>query len=222
MKMNGIQERTQCNVNGCKTHMANKIVCICVLFCLGHVAVTMAQSAVIDALKEYPVTVISLPKGELHWTNERPTDVKACIPAAFTDERGKVIGEYRIGGKTYGKRKYKVVVSIRPDIFYVDNKWHGDEGFQQLALVHNGQVMHFKDTRKYVRRALCKNKEGMFLLESDEAVTLNQFAKYCGKVSTEAVYLDMGSFGYGFVGSTILSPQAYFGRNKQTNWIYVK
>ena len=182
----------------------------------------MGQSSLEEALKGCQVSVITLPEGELHWTNERPEDVKACIPAAFSDENGNIVGEYRLGGKTYGKRKYRVLVSIRPNTFYVDKKWHGDEGFQQLALVYEGKVMHFKDDRKFVRRALCKNKQGYFLLESDVAMTLSAFAVCCGKVANEAIYLDMGSCGYGYVGSRILSPVAFLSRNKQTNWLYVK
>ena len=41
------------------------------------------------------VTRIDLPEGELKWSYERPKDAKMCVPAAFTDTNGKIIGAYR-------------------------------------------------------------------------------------------------------------------------------
>ena len=50
-------------------------------------------------------------------------------------------------------------------------------------------------------------------------MTLTDFAAECVKVSSNAVYLDMGKYGYGYIGNRILSPWALYARNKQTNWI---
>lgn len=38
------------------------------------------------------VTRFDLPKGELKWSNKRPQNAKMCIPAAFTDEQGQILG----------------------------------------------------------------------------------------------------------------------------------
>ena len=38
------------------------------------------------------VTRYDLPEGELKWSYEKPKDAKMCVPAAFTDTNGKIIG----------------------------------------------------------------------------------------------------------------------------------
>ena len=38
------------------------------------------------------VTRFDLPKGELKWSNTRPQNARMCIPAAFTDEQGQILG----------------------------------------------------------------------------------------------------------------------------------
>jgi len=167
-----------------------------------------------------PIIVMELPAGELVWTMERPENAKMCIPAAFSDSTGAVVGEYRIGGKSYNANN-KLKISIRPDIFYVDRKWHSDSGFQQLVLVYNDRPTKYKDTRKFVRRALCKKGSHVFLVESRHRMTLTAFAKECAKISSNAIYLDMGKYGYGHIGSRILSPWALFYKDRQTNWICV-
>jgi hypothetical protein len=85
-----------------------------------------------------------------------------------------------------------------------------DNGFQQLTLVYNSKPMKFYDSRKAIRRALCKDEDGAFILQSNYPMTLSEFASECGKCSTNAAYLDMGEYGYGF-----------FTKYKQTNWIYI-
>lgn len=167
------------------------------------------------------VIVMDLPDGQLEWTIERPKKARFCVPAAFTSLDGKIEGEYRIAGKSYYANK-RLKVSITDSIFYVDSKWHSDYGFQQLILVYNNKVKSFKDDRRFVRRALCKKDEHMFLVESVRKMTLNEFAVECGKLSSDAVYLDMGSYGFGYLGNKLLSPFAFFGREKQTNWICIK
>ena len=51
------------------------------------------------------VTRFELPKGELKWTKTRPKNAKMCIPAAFTEVDGDIVGSYRIDGKTYQRSK---------------------------------------------------------------------------------------------------------------------
>ena len=172
-------------------------------------------------LQVSPIIIMDLPEGELAWSTERPKDAKMCIPAAFTDLDGNVEGEYRLNGKIFNPNK-RLKVSISNGTFYIDRKWHSDNGFQQLSLVYNDRARTFKDSRKFVRRALCKKGNKVFLVQSRHRMTLTEFAAECAKISSNAVYLDMGEYGYGYIGNKILSPWAYFSRNKQTNWIYVK
>ena len=98
-----------------------------------------------------------------------------CVPAAFTDLEGNVEGEYRLNGVIHNLNK-RLKVSICKDIFYVDRQWHSDSGFQQLVLVYNGKARTFRDSRKFVRRALCKMSEHVFLVESSHRMTLTDFA----------------------------------------------
>ena len=79
-------------------------------------------------------------------------------------------------------------------------KWMSDNGFQQLTLVYNSKPMMFRDSRKAIRRALCKDEN--------------------------AAYLDMGEYGYGYIRkNNLIRPLHIWGfltRNKQTNWIYIE
>lgn len=176
---------------------------------------------------EKKVTRIELPKGELKWSNTRPQNAKMCIPAAFTDEQGQILGSYRINGKTYEANKTMVMrVSLKGDMFFISRKWMGDNGFQQLTLVNNSKAMKFHDKRKYIRRALCKDKDGVFILQSNYPMTMSDFALECGKRCTNATYLDMGEFGYGYIKNGLFTRPlyiwGYFTRDKQTNWLYIE
>ena len=176
---------------------------------------------------EKRVTKFELPKGELKWSNKRPQNAKMCVPAAFTDEQGEILGAYRINGKTYEANKTMVMrVSLKGDMFFISRKWMGDNGFQQLTLVNNSKAMKFHDTRKTIRRALCKDKDGAFILQSNYPMTMSDFALECGKRCTNATYLDMGEFGYGYIKNGLFTRPlyiwGYFTRHKQTNWIYIE
>ena len=162
---------------------------------------------------EKKVTRFDLPKGELKWSNKRPQNAKMCVPAAFTDEQGQILGAYRINGKTYEANKTMIMrVSLKGDMFYISRKWMGDNGFQQLTLVNNSKAMKFHDKRKYIRRALCKDKDGAFILQSNYPMTLSDFALECGKRCTNATYLDMGEFGYGYIKNGFFTrPLYYYG-----------
>ena len=57
------------------------------------------------------------------------------------------------------------------------------------------------------------------------AATMNEFAAECSKQSTNATYLDMGEYGFGYVRTNhLIRPLhiwGFFARDKQTNWIYI-
>ena len=176
---------------------------------------------------EKKVTRFDLPKGELKWSNKRPQNAKMCVPAAFTDEQGQILGAYRINGKSYEANKtMRMRVSLKGDMFFISSKWMGDNGFQQLTLVNNSKAMKFHDTRKTIRRALCKDKDGVFILQSNYPMTMSDFALECGKRCTNATYLDMGEFGYGYIKNGLFTRPlyvwGYFTRDKQTNWLYIE
>lgn len=176
---------------------------------------------------EKKVTRFDLPKGELKWSNKRPQNSKMCVPAAFTNEQGQILGAYRINGKSYEANKtMRMRVSLKGDMFFISSKWMGDNGFQQLTLVNNSKAMKFHDTRKTIRRALCKDKDGAFILQSNYPMTMSDFALECGKRCTNATYLDMGEFGYGYIKNGLFTRPlyiwGYFTRDKQTNWLYIE
>lgn len=168
------------------------------------------------------IKIMELPEGELAWTMERPEKAKMCVPAAFTGTPGGIVGEYRLDGVVHCRNKKPYRVSVCKDNFYVDKNWQSDSGFQQYILVLDGRANDYKDDRKTVRRALCKKDKHIFLVQSRFRMTMSGFAAECAKVSTCAVYLDMGEYGYGYIGRRVLSLWAYFSRDKQTNWLYVK
>ena len=181
--------------------------------------ITLVSS--LSSCTKSPIIIMELPAGDLAWTNERPKGTKMCVPAAFTDKAGNIEGEYRLNGEIFypnGKKK----VSICKDIFYVDWKWHSDYGFHQWTLVYNNKAMEFRNPRKFVRRALCKKGEHVFLVQSRHRMTVTDFAKECARVSSDAVYLDTGIYGYGHIGNKTLFPWAFCWRHRQTNWLYIK
>lgn len=173
---------------------------------------------------------IDLPEGDLKWSYERPKDAKFCVPAAFTDSIGnKIVGQYRYKGEIHQKKNKKmVIVSLKGNMFYISDNWLSDNGFQQWPLVYDSRTIKFKDPKKKIRRALCKDKNGVvFLLQSNIPMTLSDFAVECSKCSTNATYLDMGEYGYGYIKkkNNIVIPLLglfYGKRNKQTNWLYIE
>lgn len=175
---------------------------------------------------EKKVTRFELPQGELKWSDVKPENARMCIPAAFTDVDGKIYGSYRIGGKTHQDNKMRLKVSLKGDTFFISRKWMSDNGFQQLTLVYNSRPMKFRDSRKTIRRALCKDVNGAFILESNYPMSMTDFAVECSKHSTNATYLDMGEYGYGYIKKNRMARPLYiwgfFTRQKQTNWIYIE
>lgn len=197
----------------------NRFLIVLTLLCLG-----------IDSMYSQGMKVrrIDLPEGDLKWSYERPKDAKFCVAAAFTDSIGnKIIGQYRYKGETHQKKNKKmVIVSLKGNMFYISDNWLSDNGFQQWPLVYDSRTIKFKDPRKKRRRALCKDAKGAFLLESNERMTLSDFAVECSKCSTNATNLDMGEYGYGYIKkNNIERPlfgRAFLMRNKQTNWLYIE
>ena len=98
-------------------------------------------------------------------------------------------------------------------------------GFQQHVLVKNGQVRHFRDKRRFRRRALCSDDSSpgsLLIIESTRKMTLNEFATEVAKHSNNAVNLDMGRWGYGWIGNKVHSSWAIIFKHWQTNWIICK
>ena len=169
-------------------------------------------------------TKIPLPKGELRWSTTKPKRAKICVPAAFTSTNNKVIGSYRIKGKSY-KTNNKYKVSLNNNTFSINKSWTSSNGFQQLILVRNNKSYRFKSSDRSIRRALCKNGNETFILESNYPMTMTAFAYYCNKRCSDAVYLDMGEYGYGYVRYGLIKiPLHFIGficKYKQTNWLYI-
>jgi hypothetical protein len=165
--------------------------------------------------KYVPVTIVSIPK-DIKYTNE-------YNPAAYTSVDGKIEGAYRIEGHTCGSKSLKEYISIHPTKgLIIGNKWYSNNGFQQHVLVRNYKERKFKDTRKRYRRALCDECDGSasyLIIESTYPMTLSNFAKEVSKYCYNAVNLDMGDYGYGWIGKSKHTRWARYNRNKQTSWI---
>ena len=172
------------------------------------------------------VTRYDLPEGELKWSYIKPENAKMCLPAAFTGLDGKIMGSYRYDGKNYQSNRYYRKVSLKGDKFYISRNWLSDNGFQQLTLVCDSKPMKFYDSRRTIRRALCKDENGAFISQSNYPMTMSAFAVECAKCCTNAAYLDMGEYGYGYIKKGRFMIPLYiwgfFSRHKQTNWIYIE
>ena len=172
------------------------------------------------------VTRFDLPEGELKWSYIKPENARMCLPAAFTGLDGKIMGSYRYDGKNYQSNRYYRKVSLKGDKFYISRNWLSDNGFQQLTLVCDSKPMKFYDSHRKVRRALCKDENGAFILQSNYPMTMSAFAVECAKCCTNAAYLDMGEYGYGYIKKGRFARPLYiwgfFSRHKQTNWIYIE
>ena len=193
---------------------------ICLFITLTVLSVLGIRILCCDKLKIIPI------EGKLCFTDTYIQDAALCIPAAYTGYHDDIEGEYRINGKTYGQQTLKERVSIHPQKgLLISKEWQADSGFQQHVLVKNGKVRTFKDQRRFRRRALCCNKEEpnkLFIIQSRDKMTMNEFAAEVSKYSYNAVNLDMGRWGYGWAGENILSPWAIVFKKWQTNWIYCK
>ena len=172
------------------------------------------------------VTRFDLPEGDLKWSCVKPENAKMCLPAAFTDLDGGIIGSYRYDGKNYQSNKYYRKVSLKGDTFFISRNWLSNNGFQQLTMVCDSKPSKFYDSRRFIRRALCKDENGAFILQSNYPMTMSDFAVECAKYSTNATYLDMGAYGYGYIkkGGFVrpLYIWGFFSRHKQTNWLYIE
>ena len=195
-----------------------KFFLICLFITLTVLSVLGIRILCCDKLKIIPI------EGKLCFTDTYIQDAALCIPAAYTGYHDDIEGEYRINGKTYGQQTLKERVSIHPQKgLLISKEWQADSGFQQHVLVKNGKVRTFKDQRRFRRRALCCNKEEpnkLFIIQSRDKMTMNEFAVEVSKYSCNAVNLDMGRWGYGWAGDKILSPWAIVFKHWQTNWIY--
>lgn len=170
---------------------------------------------------------INLPEGELRWSTERPENARLCVPAAYSDKNGKVIGQYLFNGKQHGNLHKNIGrTSLKGNIFYADYRWLSDNGYQQHTIVLDSEPKTFVDNRYKVRRALCKKDGRVFLLQSNFPMTLTAFARICAKHAGNATNLDMGHCGYGYYkwhGITVpLALWTYATRDEQTNWLYIE
>lgn len=165
-------------------------------------------------------------EGILEFTDVYDPDATVCIPAAYTGKDGNIEGLYRIDGRTMGSKTLKERVSLHPSSgMVISPKWHSDNGFQQHVLVKDGRVRRFRDKRMFRRRALCSdasNPGKLYIIESRCPMTMNGFARVLSRHSTDAVNLDMGRWGYGWIGRKKLMRWAAPMKDKQTNWIVVK
>lgn len=174
------------------------------------------------------VTIINIPSGELKWSKQKPKHAKLCIPAAFSTINNTVVGSYRIKGKSYNNdKKYCTKISLIDNTFIINKSWKSDNGFQQILLVKNNIPVKFKGSvKKCFRRALGKNENKTFLIESNYPMTMSVFANYCSKYCSDAVYLDMGEYGYGYIKNGLFTKHLYFisfvFHYKQTNWLYIE
>ena len=178
----------------------------------------------VTAASRFKVHIVHIPQN-IEFTNEYKPDAYMCFPAAYTNTDGKILGEYRIDGKTYGNKNFKERVSLHPTKgILINSRWKADNGFQQHILVKGKIARSFKDTRKCFRRALCNETADTntpLIIMSLYPMTLSEFAQELAKHCDSAVNLDMGNFGYGWKGKIKYSLWAYYNKDSQTNWLVV-
>ena len=176
------------------------------------------------AILNIKVHIVRIPQ-MVEFTNQYDPDAYMCFPAAYTSTDGKILGEYRIDGKTHGTKNFKERISLHPTKgLIISRKWCADNGFQQHVLVTDRTARKFKDKRKCYRRALCNAKAGTntpLIIMSLYPMTLSEFAEELSRHCDNAVNLDMGDFGYGWKGKIRYSLWAYYNRESQTNWICI-
>lgn len=161
------------------------------------------------------------PIDDVKFTDTLTVNKALCIPAAYTSKSGEIEGEYRINGVTYGKKSLKERVSITDTGLVIGSKWYSDNGFQQHVLVKNNRIRKFVDTRERFRRALCSKDGKYYIIESGYRVTLSEFAKMIAPYCDNAVNLDMGVWGYGWIANKESFIWCKFNRHRQTNWLTV-
>ena len=191
------------------------LICFIILLFL----VGRAWIHTVNPVMSYPI------EGKLVFTDKYDPNAKVCIPAAYTRMDGEIEGLYRINGVTGGRKTLKERVSLHPTKgFVISTQWQSANGFQQHILVKDGTMRHFKDQRKFRRRALCNdasNPDSLFIIESRGRMTMNEFAEVLSEHSTNAVNLDMGRWGYAWNDKRKLSKWAAPFKGWQTNWIVI-
>ena len=65
----------------------------------------------VTAASRFKVHIVHVPQN-IEFTNEYKPDAYMCFPAAYTNTDGKILGEYRIDGKTYGNKNFKERVPL--------------------------------------------------------------------------------------------------------------
>ena len=162
-----------------------------------------------------------IPISSVQFTDTLTINTELCIPAAYTSKSGKIEGEYRINGITYGNGTRKEKISITKNGLTIDTKWHSNNGFQQHVLVKNNKIRKFKDTRKRYRRALCSKDGQYYIIESEYRITLSEFANLIAPYCDNGVNLDMGLWGYGWIANDEKFLWCKFNRHNQTNWLII-
>ena len=169
-----------------------------------------------------PVTITPIPT-DIRFTNKFLREAYLCLPAAYTSIDGQIEGSYRINGKAKGGKSLKEYVSIHPSKgLIIGNKWYSNNGFQQHVLVKGYKARKFKDERKRYRRALCcetSDSPSYLIIESRYPMTLSDFSQEISHYCYNAVNLDMGNYGYGWIGKFQRRRWAKYNQEKQTSWI---
>lgn len=163
--------------------------------------------------------ITSIPN-TIQFSNTHSDSNFLCIPAAYTTIDGVIEGKYIINGISHGQKSLKEFVSIHPTKgLLIGNTWYSNNGFQQHILVKNSKSRTFVDQRIARRRCLCSKKGEYFIIESMFPITLTEFAQLVSNHCDNAVNLDMGDYGYGWIGKNKHSRIFKYNKHKQTNWI---
>lgn len=182
------------------------------------------------------------------WVVKRPAksdkNIVLCIPAAFTDKKGRIGGVYAVDGAFFntdnpdksiggvlalvrGKCLMKTAPAgnLPPELVHLIKASNGDL-FQQFLVVVDGAGEKFKDSSRFQRRGIARLKDGSTaVVESDEDITLTNFGEdMAAQGVQDLVYTDMGWWDEGWYRAKPDAKPTTLGKTRiatksQTNWL---
>lgn len=183
------------------------------------------------------------------WETNRPSkkdsQIKLCIPAAFTTTTDTIVGIYAYKGKVFNSKsiskpiggalliedgKFQIFPTEKGAKFtpeFIESlKTRKASLFQQYQLVENKSAATFKDKKKFQMRAICKFADGREgIVESEKSISFKTFNDDLVALGVQdAIYTDMGAWDEGWYRHPNTEKNVPIGNirsrtKRQTNWV---